>query len=88
MKVSIIFFTFEFISNLVITSYFSISFAKTLLEKQENLKEISNLVSMACGKDMQIKYITDIQKQVVQHNPEDDIKKLASDSNIQFNVIE
>jgi len=64
------------------------SFAKTLLEKQENLKEISNLVSMACGKDMQIKYITDIQKQVVQHNPEDDIKKLASDSNIQFNVIE
>lgn len=64
------------------------SFGKTVLEKQENLKEISNLVSMACGKDMRIKYITDIQNQVVQHSPEDDIKKLVSDSNIQFNVIE
>lgn len=64
------------------------SFGKTILEKQENLKEISNLISIACGKDMQIKYITDIQEQVVQHNPQDDIKRLASDSNIQFNVIE
>ena len=64
------------------------SFGKTVLEKQENLKEITNLVSMACGKDMHIKYITDIQNQVVKHSPQDDLKKLTSDSNIQFNVIE
>lgn len=64
------------------------AFGKTVLEKQENIKEISNLVSMACGKDVQIKYISDMQNQVVKHNPEDDIQKLANDSNIPFNIIE
>ena len=34
------------------------SFGKTVLEKPENIREISNLVSIACGKEMQIKYIT------------------------------
>ena len=64
------------------------AFGKTVLEKQENIKEISNLVSMACGKDMQIKYISDMQSQVTQHNPEDDIQKLANESDIQFNIID
>ena len=64
------------------------SFGKTVLEKQENIKEISTLVSMACGKDMQIKYISEAQNQVVQHRPEDDIQKLANQSDIPFNVIE
>lgn len=64
------------------------AFGKTVLEKQENIKEISNLVSIACGKDVQIKYISDMQNQVVKHNPEDDIQKLANDSNIPFNIIE
>lgn len=64
------------------------AFGKSVLEKQENVKEISNLVSMACGKDMQIKYISDIQNQVIKHNPEDDIQKLAQESDIPFNIIE
>lgn len=64
------------------------AFGKTVLEKQENLKEISDLVSIACGKEMQIKYISDLQNQVVKHNPEDDLRKLANDSNIPFNMIE
>ena len=64
------------------------SFGKTVLEKQENIREISNLVSIACGKEMQIKYISEMQNQVVKHNPEDDIKKLANDSDIPFNVID
>lgn len=64
------------------------AFGKTVLEKQENVKEISNLVSMACGKNMQIKYISDIQNQVVHHNPQDDIKKLANESDIPFNIID
>ena len=64
------------------------SFGKTVLEKQENIKEISTLVSMACGKEMQIKYISEAQNQVVQHRPEDDIQKLANQSDIPFNVIE
>ena len=64
------------------------AFGKTVLEKQENIKEISNLVSMACGKNMQIKYISDIQNQVVQHNPEDDIQKIANESDIPFNIVD
>ncbi len=64
------------------------AFGKAVLEKQENIKEISNLVSMACGKDVQIRYISDNQNQVVSHNPEDDIQKLANQSDIPFNIIE
>lgn len=64
------------------------SFGKTVLEKQENIKEISTLVSMACGKEMQIKYISEPQSQAVVHRPEDDIQKLANQSDIPFNVIE
>ena len=63
------------------------AFGKAVLDKQENIKEISSLVSLACGKDMQIKYINDVQSQVVAHNPEDDIQKLASESNIPFNMM-
>ena len=57
-------------------------------EKQENIKEISTLVSMACGKEMQIKYISEAQSQAVVHRPVDDIQKLANQSDIPFNVIE
>ena len=64
------------------------AFGKTVLDKQENIKEISNLVSMACGKNMQIKYISDVQNQLVEHSPEDDIQKLANESDIPFNVID
>ena len=64
------------------------AFGKTVLDKQENIKEISNLVSMACGKNMQIKYISDVQSQVTQHNPEDDRLKLANESDIPVNVID
>ena len=58
------------------------------MEKQENIKEISNLVSMACGRDVQIKYISDVQDQVRSHRPEDDIQKIANDSDIPFKVID
>ena len=64
------------------------AFGKTILEKQDNIKELTNLVSIACGKDMQIRYISDIKNQVASHTPEDDIQKLANDSNIPFNIID
>ena len=64
------------------------SFGRTVLDKQENIKEISNLVSMACGKNMQIKYISDMQGQVTQHNPEDDIQQLANEADIPFNIVD
>lgn len=63
------------------------SFGKAVLEKQENIREISNLVSMACGKEMQIKYITQ-NNQVHQMSQEENLQNLANESDIPFHVIE
>ena len=63
------------------------AFGKTVLEKQENIREISNLVSIACGKEMQIKYISGTP-QKTQISKEESIQNLANDSDIPFNVIE
>ena len=63
------------------------SFGKTVLEKPENIREISNLVSIACGKEMQIKYITQ-NNQVHQMTTEEDLQNLANQSDIPFNIIE
>ena len=63
------------------------AFGKAVLDKQENIREISNLVSMACGKNMQIKYVSDSQMQNIEHRPEDDIQRLASESDIPFNIV-
>ena len=52
------------------------SFGKTILEEQENVKELSNLVSMVCGKEMQIKYISEMQNQVTRPSIEENIQKL------------
>ena len=62
------------------------SFGKTVLEKQENIKEITNLVSMASGKPMNIKYITNLGN--VGETKEPNIKSIANDSDIPFHVIE
>lgn len=64
------------------------AFGKTVLEKQENINEISKLVSMACGKEMQIKYISDMKNTKQENYPSDDIQKLANESNIPFNIID
>ena len=63
------------------------SFGKTVLEKQENVREISNLVSIACGKEMHIKYMADVQPKV-QKAQEEDIQNLAKESGIPFQVID
>ena len=62
------------------------SFGKTILEKQENIKELTNLVSMASGKSMNIKYI--INTGNVKQTEEKNIKSIAKESDIPFNVIE
>lgn len=64
------------------------SFGKTVLEKQENIREISSLVSMACGKEMQIKYINGETAGNVQISNEENLQNLASEADIPFNVIE
>ncbi|MEE0865490.1 MAG: DNA polymerase III subunit gamma/tau [Clostridia bacterium] len=63
------------------------SFGKTVLEKPENIREISNLVSIACGKEMQIKYIS-VNNTVHQLTKEEDLQNFANQSDIPFNIIE
>lgn len=63
-------------------------FGKTVLEKQENIREISNLVSMAYGKEMQIKYLTESQTTTAPVTEEENLQELAEQSNIPFNIIE
>ena len=64
------------------------SFGKTVLEKQENIREISNLVSMACGKEMQIKYLTSDAQQTHQMTSEESLQNFANESDIPFHIIE
>ena len=62
-------------------------FGKTVLEKQENIREISNLVSLACGKEMQIKYLAQPNQAHVPTN-EENLQNLANEADIPFNIIE
>ena len=63
-------------------------FGRTVLEKQENVKELTTLVSMACGKEMQIKYIDGSIQEKVKPTIEESIQNLANESDIPFNIIE
>ena len=64
------------------------AFGKTVLEKQENIREISNLVSMACGKEMQIKYIDTSSKIDNNFSAEKKLQDFAKDTDIPLNIIE
>ena len=63
-------------------------FGKTVLEKAENIKEISNQVSIACGKEMNIKYIDTKPQQETQLTEEQELSNFASGFDIPFDVIE
>ena len=63
------------------------AFGTTVLEKPENVREISKMVSMACGKPMDIKYISN-DTQVNQISQEESLQQFANDSDIPFNIIE
>ncbi len=64
------------------------SFGKTILEKQENIRELSNLVSMACGKEMHIKYINPQENQKQTISSEENLQDFANKSDIPFNIID
>ena len=61
------------------------SFGKTVVEKQENVRELSNMISIACGKQMNIKYIINGQTKVQTTN-DDKIRDLANKSDIPFTI--
>lgn len=65
------------------------SFGKTILEKQENIRELTNLVSMASGKPMQIKYISGSSNEnQVKLTKEQNLENFANQSDIPFNIID
>ena len=63
-------------------------FGKAVLEKPENKKEISNQVSIACGKEMFIKYIDMKPEDDKQNNEEKELSNFANEFDIPFDVIE
>ena len=63
-------------------------FGKTVLEKLENKTEISNQVSIACGKEMHIKYIDTKPQDEGEMNEEQQLSSFANEFNIPFDVIE
>ena len=62
------------------------SFGKAVIEKQENVREISNMISMACGKHMNIKYMINNGPQKVQTTSDEKIRDLANKSDIPFTM--
>ena len=63
------------------------SFTKQILNKQENIRDISKLVSIACKKEMQIKFLTpDMHTNDISRD--ESLQKLASDSDIPFQFVE
>lgn len=60
-------------------------FGKTILENPENIRELTKLISMECGKQMRIKYTDEKQATVKKDNTIEDIVK---DLDIPINIIE
>ena len=63
-------------------------FGKTILESPENTKIISDLVSIAKGKEMHIKYIDGGNSNREQQNNVETIENFANGMDLPFNVIE
>lgn len=63
-------------------------FGKTVLEKAENKTEITNQISIACGKQMHIKYIDAKPEGEGEMSEEEELSNFANEFDIPFNVIE
>ena len=64
------------------------TFGKTILEKPENTKVISDLVSIAKGKEMHIKYIEGGNNAQGPQSNVETIENFANGMDLPFNVIE
>ena len=64
-------------------------FVKSIMEKPENIQEITRLVSIECGKEMRIKLLdcqdAILQKKAKEKSPEDEVK---AELDIPINIIE
>ena len=66
------------------------AFGKSVLQKEENKKAISDLVSITLGKTMNIKYIVENNDapQVQAEQPKYDIQQIAEGNDIPFNIVD
>ncbi len=65
------------------------AFGKSILEKPENINELSRVVSMEYGKDMKVKIIADVNSlPKKEENKENPIENMASELDIPINIIE
>ena len=77
------------INDMTVGIYFSkplSPFGKTVLEKEENRREISRLVSISLGKTMNIKYMEEAPK--TEENKKEDIQQIAEGNNIPFKFVD
>ena len=63
-------------------------FGKAVLEKPENKMEISKQVSVACGKEMQIRYIDSKPQGVEEMSEEQELSNFANKFDIPLDIIE
>ena len=63
-------------------------FGKTVLEASQNMKEICDLVSQACGRPMNVKYIDNNIYEVVEKDNEKVISDFANGNGIPFSITE
>lgn len=64
------------------------SFARTVLEKEENKEEIEKLLSKKENKRMVVKYIENTESANIKKEEKIDIETLAKNSDIPINIIE
>ena len=63
-------------------------FGKTILEKRENIAELTKLVSIELGKEMQIKYISGAEEKKIENTNENSIETMANLNDLPINIIE
>ena len=63
------------------------SFGKTVLEKSDSKREIEKQISIACGKEMHVKYI-DLKQNNEAKAKENTVENVMSNLDIPFDVIE
>ena len=62
-------------------------FGKTVLENVDNKRDLAKQISIACGKEMNVKYI-DLKSQGSMQNTEKTVENMMSDLDIPFNVVD
>ena len=63
-------------------------FGKAVLEKSENINEIEKQVSIACGKEMRVKFVDTKKESAQSENNANSIEALAKNLDVPFNIIE